>query len=167
VNYIYGTGAVLPALNVMGFDMEEPWIRRAADWIAAHQNEDGGWGETPASYMDQRFRGVGESTPSQSGWALMALCAMPSRDYDEAILRGAAHLVSTQRDGTWEESQYTGTGFPGYSVGERIDLKEMAAELRQGIELQRAFMINYNLYRHYFPLMALGRIRRRFQEPRG
>ena len=167
VNYIYGTGAVLPALDVMGFDMEEPWIRRAADWIVAHQNEDGGWGETPASYMDQRFRGVGESTPSQTGWALMALCAMSSPDYDEAIWRGAAHLIRTQRECTWEENQYTGTGFPGYSVGERIDINEMAADLRQGIELQRAFMINYNLYRHYFPLMALGRIRRRLQRRRG
>ena len=26
--------------------------------------------------------------------------------------------------------------------------------IAQGTELQRGFMINYNLYRHYFPLMA-------------
>jgi len=30
----------------------------------------------------------------------------------------------------------------------------------QGPELARAFMINYNLYRHYFPLIALGRLAR-------
>jgi squalene-hopene/tetraprenyl-beta-curcumene cyclase len=27
----------------------------------------------------------------------------------------------------------------------------------QGPELSRAFMLRYGLYRHYFPLMALGR----------
>jgi hypothetical protein len=27
----------------------------------------------------------------------------------------------------------------------------------QGPELSRAFMLRYDLYRHYFPLMALGR----------
>ncbi len=167
VNYIYGTAAVLPALQAIGEDMNQDWIRKAADWIAARQNEDGGWGETPASYMDESLRGVGESTPSQTGWALMALCTMRSRDYDDAIRRGVDYLVRTQRDGTWEENQYTGTGFPGYSVGERINLKEMARELRQGIELQRAFMINYNLYRHYFPMMALGRARRRFLDRTG
>jgi squalene-hopene/tetraprenyl-beta-curcumene cyclase len=86
---------------------------------------------------------------------------MDSRDYDESIRRGVAFHLRAQTNGTWEENQYTGTGFPGYSVGERIDLREHALDLRQGIELQRAFMINYNLYRHYFPLMALGRAQRR------
>jgi squalene-hopene/tetraprenyl-beta-curcumene cyclase len=27
----------------------------------------------------------------------------------------------------------------------------------QGPELSRAFMLRYRLYRHYFPLMAIGR----------
>ena len=161
VNYIYGTAAVLPALAVIGEDMNQAYIRRAADWLVAHQNDDGGWGETPASYMDDNLRGIGESTPSQTGWALMALLAVNHPDYAVSIRRGVDFLVQTQRHGTWEESQYTGTGFPGYSVGERIDLKEKAHELQQGLELQRAFMINYNLYRHYFPMMALGRARQR------
>ncbi|NOQ45208.1 MAG: hypothetical protein GQ559_00795, partial [Desulfobulbaceae bacterium] len=58
---------------------------------------------------------------------------------------------------TWDEPYYTGTGFPGYGVGERIDLSSSAEKLGQGQELARAFMLNYNLYRHYFPLMAMGR----------
>ncbi len=167
VNHIYGTAAVLPALRVIGEDMNQPYIRRAADWLVSHQNKDGGWGETPASYMDDNLRGIGESTPSQTGWALMALLATDSPDYEPAITRGIDFLVRTQRDGTWDEPQYTGTGFPGYSVGERIDLKERASELQQGLELQRAFMINYNLYRHYFPMMALGRAQRRFAGRQG
>ncbi|NUP99856.1 MAG: squalene--hopene cyclase [Armatimonadetes bacterium] len=160
VNHIYGTAAVLPALRAVGEDMRAPYIQRAAAWIVAHQNDDGGWGETCASYMDTSLRGVGVSTASQTAWALMALLAVGSRRYDEAIRRGADYLVLNQReDGTWDEPEYTGTGFPGYGCGARVDLSRPGTTLPQGKELGRAFMINYNLYRHYFPLMALGRAR--------
>ena len=162
VNHIYGTAAVLPALKAIGEDMNQEYLRRAARWLVDHQNEDGGWGETPASYMDDSLRGVGESTASQTGWALMGLLAMDGSRYDNSVRKGIRFLIETQRDGTWDEPQYTGTGFPGYSVGERIDVKARSSQIRQGHELQRAFMINYNLYRHYFPLMALGRARGRF-----
>jgi len=165
VNHIYGTAAVLPALEAIGEDMSQPYVHKAAEWVLDHQNEDGGSGETPASYMDDALRGVGDSTASQTAWAIMALAAVGDPVYEDAIRRGVEFLVTTQRDGTWEEPQYTGTGFPGYSVGERVDLKGKAHELRQGIELQRAFMINYSLYRHYFPLIALGRVRRAVSEP--
>ena len=33
----------------------------------------------------------------------------------------------------------------------------MEHDVGQSLELSRGFMINYNLYRHYFPLMAMGR----------
>ncbi len=165
VNYIYGTAAVLPALKAVGEDMGSRRVRRAAAWVADHQNRDGGWGESCASYMDDRYRGRGTSTASQTAWALMALLATGSHDYDQSILCGVDWLVATQRQGTWEEPQYTGTGFPGYAVGERIDLSTNGLDLAQGIELSRAFMINYNLYRHYFPLMALGRARRHLGRP--
>lgn len=162
VNYIYGTAAVLPALKAVGENMHAACVRRATDWMVNHQNPDGGWGESCASYMDDRFRGRGTSTASQTAWALMALLATGSHGYDKAISRGADWLLCTQREGSWNEPQYTGTGFPGYAVGERIDLSRGSRDLAQGIELSRAFMINYNLYRHYFPLMALGRVRQHF-----
>lgn len=161
VNHIYGTAAVLPALEAVGEDMTSWYVRRAADWVADHQNRDGGWGESCASYMDISQRGVGESTASQTAWALMALLAVNSRRYEPAIRRGLDFLVQTQReDGTWDEEHYTGTGFPGYGVGSRVDLSKPGATLPQGTELGRGFMINYNLYRHYFPLAAMGRARR-------
>jgi squalene-hopene/tetraprenyl-beta-curcumene cyclase len=163
VNHIYGTAAVLPALAAIGEDMSQDYVRRAADWVAEHQNEDGGWGETCASYMDDSLRGRGPSTASQTAWALLALLAVDSRDYERAIRRGVGFLVATQRDdGTWNEPYYTGTGFPGYGFGARMDFRDDRTRERiaQGTELQRGFMINYNLYRHYFPLMALGRARR-------
>jgi len=162
VNHIYGTAAVLPALKTVGEDMAAGYVRRAAEWIQAHQNPDGGWGESCGSYMDDALRGKGPSTASQTAWALMALLAVGSDAHREAIQGGVDYLVSRQTGGTWEEPHYTGTGFPGYSLGARINLKapDLAQRLQQGTELSRAFMINYNLYRHYFPLMALGRARR-------
>jgi squalene-hopene/tetraprenyl-beta-curcumene cyclase len=163
VNHIYGTAAVLPALAVLGDDASMPHMRRAASWIAEHQNADGGWGETCASYMDDRLRGKGTSTASQTAWALMALVAGGDETWTPQIRAGLAFLTETQRtDGTWDEPYYTGTGFPGYGFGARLDFRDKKTRRRihQGIELQRGFMINYNLYRHYFPLMALGRVRR-------
>jgi squalene-hopene/tetraprenyl-beta-curcumene cyclase len=166
VNYVYGTAAVLPALAAIGEDMSADYVRRAVRWLVEHQNEDGGWGETCASYMDDRLRGVGPSTASQTAWALMALLAVGDHDHDEVLQGGLEFLSGTQRgDGSWDEPYYTGTGFPGYGFGARMDFRHAAMRRRiaQGTELQRGFMINYNMYRHYFPMMALGRARRHLQ----
>lgn len=161
VNHIYGTAAVLTALRAVGEDMNSESVRRAAVWLALLQNGDGGWGESCASYMDSSSMGKGSSTASQTGWALMALLATDCDEYQQHVRRGVHYLTSTQRDGTWHEPEYTGTGFPGYGVGARtsLDRQDLKRRLGQGRELQRGFMINYNMYRHYFPLMALGRAR--------
>lgn len=162
VNYIYGTGAVLPALEAIGEDMTQPYIRKASDWLILHQNDDGGWGESCASYMDAKQMGRGTSTASQTAWALMALAAVGRDEDGSAIADGVQFLIERQSDGTWNEPEYTGTGFPGYGVGATIKLGDplLAERLKQGPELSRAFMINYNLYRHYFPIMALARVRK-------
>jgi squalene-hopene/tetraprenyl-beta-curcumene cyclase len=132
VNHIYGTGAVLPALIAAGVDPSRECIRRAVAWLERVQNEDGGWGEDPRSYVDAAWIGRGPSTASQTAWALLALHAAGERSV--AMERGMAWLVEQQRaDGGWDEPQYTGTGFPG------------------------DFYINYELYRLVFPVMALGR----------
>jgi squalene-hopene/tetraprenyl-beta-curcumene cyclase len=95
----------------------------------------------------------------------MALVATGSHTYDQVIKRGLEWLLTTQRaDGTWNEPQYTGTGFPGYGTGERTDIEKAADNLDQGSELSRGFMLNYNMYRHYFPLMAMGRARHHLSE---
>ena len=135
INHVYGTGAALPALAAMGVGPEEPPIRRAVAWLHEHQNEDGGWGEDPRSYDDPAWIGRGDSTASQTAWALLALHAAGEQlERSAAMERGVAWLISTQRpDGTWDEPQYTGTGFPS------------------------DYYINYHLYRLTFPIMALGR----------
>ncbi len=135
VNHVYGTGAVLPALAACGWDMADPRVRKAVQFVVSRQNEDGGWGEDIASYHRVELRGRGPSTPSQTAWALLALLAAGEGE-GEAVQRGVAFLVRIQReDGTWDEPHFTGTGFP------------------------TDFMIRYHLYRHVFPLMALGRAR--------
>jgi squalene-hopene/tetraprenyl-beta-curcumene cyclase len=128
----YGTGAVVPALVAAGVSPSSGAVRRAVRWLERHQNEDGGWGEDPRSYDDPRWIGRGPSTASQTAWALLALHA--AGESSPALWRGVDWLVATQRpDGTWDEPQYTGTGFPS------------------------DYYINYHLYRLTFPLMALGR----------
>jgi len=159
VNYVYGTGAVLPALAAIGEDMGQPHVGRACDWLISRQQESGGWGESCASYMDAAMAGRGAATASQTAWALMALLAANRPQDREVIKRGSLFLVEHQRDGTWPEPHYTGTGFPGYGVGQTIKLTDplLQQRLKQGPELSRAFMLRYGLYCHYFPLMALGR----------
>jgi squalene-hopene/tetraprenyl-beta-curcumene cyclase len=140
VNYVYGVGAVLPALEAAGFPHEHTAIRRAVAWLEAHQNEDGGFGEDCRSYDRGEggvaWRGRGESTPSQTAWALLGLAAAGEAG-SECATRAVAWLARTQkRNGGWDEEHFTGTGFP------------------------RDFLINYHLYREVWPVMALGRIRR-------
>ncbi len=140
VNYIYGTFLVLRGLDAIGFDHNEPQVQQAAEWIRMVQNSDGGWGETCGSYDDPNTRGVGPSTPSQTAWALLGLLAAGD-DRSDSIAKGVRWLLERQRvDGGWDESMgdgvrresiITGTGFP------------------------KVFYLAYNMYRHYFPLMAL------------
>ncbi len=133
VNYVYGTGSVVPALVTAGIPVGHPAIRRAVAWLESVQNADGGWGEDLRSYRDTGWIGRGASTPSQTAWALLALLAAGERD-GKAVERGLRWLVGNQReDGSWDEPYFTGTGFPW------------------------DFTINYHLYRMVFPLTALGR----------
>lgn len=164
VNHIYGTALVLPGLRAVGFDMKDPRIQKTARWLVSKQSPDGGWGESCASYMDDALRAAGPPTPSQTAWALIGLLAIGGHENDEAIRRGVSWLLRHQHNGTWDEPHYVGCGFPGYGIGERIDLKKNTAALAQGRELARGFMINYNMYRHYFPMQALGRAREHLKE---
>ena len=55
----------------------------------------------------------------------------------ESLDRAVEYHIRTQRpDGTWDEPQATGTGFP------------------------RVFYLNYHMYRNTFPLLALATFRK-------
>src|SRR6478735_7299244 len=136
MNYIYGTWSVLCALNAAGIDHGAPEMRKAADWLVAIQNDDGGWGEDGSSYkLDYRGYERAPSTASQTAWALLGLMAAGAIDHP-AVGRGIAYLVARQgADGFWNEPRYTATGFP------------------------RVFYLRYHGYSKFFPLWAMARYR--------
>ncbi len=141
VNYLYGTGLVLPALKAAGEEVRSQYVQKAVRWLKAHQNEDGGWGESCASYDDPHLRGQGPSTASQTAWALLGLIAAGEAKSPE-VRKGIRFLIETQQeDGSWKEEAFTGTGFP------------------------RAFYLRYHLYPIYFPLLALAKYQREVVEP--
>jgi squalene-hopene/tetraprenyl-beta-curcumene cyclase len=137
VNYIYGTSGVLSALSLIAPQTHRLSIERGAAWLVGCQNPDGGWGETCRSYDDPTLKGKGTSTASQTAWALIGLIAAGEATGTfarVAIERGVDYLLETQQpDGTWNESEFTGTGFPGH------------------------FYLKYHLYQQFFPLIALSR----------
>jgi squalene-hopene/tetraprenyl-beta-curcumene cyclase len=137
VNYVYGTSNVLNGLARQRVPASDPMVARALRWLESVQNADGGFGEGLESYRDRSAMGCGPSTASQTAWGVMGLLAYRPAS-DEAVRRGVAWLVERQLPdgeaaGSWAEEEFTGTGFP------------------------RHFYLRYHLYRHYFPLMALGR----------
>ncbi len=130
VNYVYGTWCVISALVALGAGSD--LVERGTAWLLGVQNSDGGWGESCHSYVDESFAGVGKSTASQTAWAVNAL-QIAGLAQHPATQRGLSFLCERQLpSGTWDEPECTGTGFP------------------------RDFYINYHLYRHLFPMMALA-----------
>ncbi len=135
VNYIYGTFLALRGLLYTEASVARPAMRKASHWIRSIQNADGGWGESCDSYRIDDYVNAA-SSPSQTAWALLALAAAGD-EASSSVRRGLEYLVSTQGpDGVWDETLFTGTGFPN------------------------VFYLQYHLYRHYFPLLALNTLRK-------
>lgn len=133
VNYIYGTWQVLAGLAAIGIAHDDPLVVAGAEWLLAHQQPTGGWGESPETYTNPSLRGQGNPTASQTAWALLGLISVGLGEHP-ATQRGVRWLIERQRpDGSWDEPEFTGTGFP------------------------RVFYLRYHLYRIYFPLLALAR----------
>jgi len=130
---------VLMGLCAVKEDMASPYVQKAVVCLKNNQNSDGGWGERCESYEDPTFRCRGASTPSQTSWAILALIAA-GEDACEEVRKGIVYLLERQKpDGTWDESEFTGTGFPKH------------------------FYLRYHNYRNCFPLMALGQFCARLQ----
>jgi squalene-hopene/tetraprenyl-beta-curcumene cyclase len=133
VNYVYGTWQVLVGLQAIDFNMSQPMVQRAVQWLKSVQQTCGGWGESCRSYDDPALAGQGMPTASQTAWALLALIAAGEASSDE-VKNGIDYLAATQQaDGGWYEEAFTGTGFP------------------------KVFYLKYHMYSLYFPLMALAR----------
>jgi squalene-hopene/tetraprenyl-beta-curcumene cyclase len=142
VNYVYGSSGALAALGPTrrGDRAIDAAVVRGAVWLKSVQQANGGWGESTDSYKDPALRGQGPPTASQTAWALIGMLACVERlpqiadAFAASIEQGVDYLLRTQRtDGTWDEPEFTGTGFPAH------------------------FYLNYHQYRLHFPLSALGR----------
>jgi squalene-hopene/tetraprenyl-beta-curcumene cyclase len=131
VNYIYGTFLAIRGLSATRSPQVADAIAQGARWLRGAQNPDGGWGESCLGYDTHRFERA-RSSPSQTAWAILGLIAAGGIQTN-ALSEGVRWLQENQRpDGTWEETITTGTGFPG------------------------VFYISYQLYKDYFPILALG-----------
>jgi squalene-hopene/tetraprenyl-beta-curcumene cyclase len=132
VNYVYGTSGVLRALETVSLNAQD-YCKRAVVWLKSVQQSDGSFGESLRSYHLESSKGQGNSTPSQTAWGLIGLLAAADLG-DPAISKAAAYLVQQQNeDGSWDEIDFTGTGFPC------------------------VFYLKYHLYRNSFPVYALAR----------
>ena len=133
VNYIYGTWQALVGLAEVG--AAAVTIRRSlagADWLLAHQQAVRRLGRVARQLRRARTRGQGPPTASQTAWAMLGLVAAGLEDHP-AVFRGIRYLTAMQNDdGTWDEAEFTGTGFP------------------------RVFYLRYHYYPIYFPLLALS-----------
>jgi len=111
-------------------------MERAAYWLRAVQQCDGGWGESNDSYGDPGLAGMGQtSTAAQTAWACLGLMAAGDRD-SVALHRGIAWLQAHQEgDGCWQDPFFNAPGFP------------------------KVFYLIYHGYSRYFPLWALARYR--------
>ncbi|MBN2578460.1 MAG: squalene--hopene cyclase [Pirellulales bacterium] len=132
VNYIYGTWQAIIGLRAVGVPTTDPAVVAGANWLLAHQQACGGWGESPETYDHPHLRGQGTPTASQTAWAVLGLLAAGMARHP-AVIQAVRFLTQMQNeDGTWEEPEFTGTGFP------------------------RVFYLKYHYYPIYFPLMALA-----------
>ena len=142
VQYIYGTLFGIRGLISSGVRYDDPALRRACLWLLARQRHDGGWGEHHSGCMSGCYVAHHESQVIQTAWALIALLEAQEPDWS-AITRGVAFLVESQgEDGTWPKQDMAGVFF-------------------------RTALLDYVLYRQYFPLHALALYERRRRVLRG
>ena len=131
IQFIYGTLFGVRGLVAAGARPGDPALRLACRWLLDRQRADGGWGEHYSGCLTGRYVPHEESQVIQTAWALIALLAAEDSNWT-AISRGVQFLVDAQAtDGTWPRQHMAGVFF-------------------------RTALLEYALYRDYFPLQALG-----------
>ena len=136
VQFIYGTFFGIRGLLASGAHREDAALRSACRWLLDRQRDDGGWGEHYRGCYTGQYVEHNQSQVIQTAWAMIALLEAGDADW-AAITRGAQFLIGMLRaDGTWPR-------------------QDMA-----GIFFSRA-LLDYTLYRQYFPLHALGLVEQR------
>ena len=131
VCFTYGTWFGVKGLLAAGAPTHDPAVLRARRFLEARQNPDGGWGEHPDSCLTLRYTPLPESQLVNTAWALLTLVSAGATN--TAPARKAARLLQQRQDqdGSWPREPLKGV-------------------------FNRTTLINYDNYRLYFPLWALG-----------
>ena len=118
-------------LRAAGVPDSDPSIRAAGEFLLAKQKDDGSWGEAGDSCRARSYVQHEKGQVVQTAWAMLALMRC-GRGPREAVRKAALFLVDRQeRDGSWARESLVGV-------------------------FNRTCLINYDNYRHYFPLWALA-----------
>lgn len=134
VGFVYGTMFGVRGLLAAGVPREDGRIRKACTWLLAHQRPDGGWGEAHAD-AKRRYVEARTGLSVQTAWALVTLIEAGEPDRG-ALTRGADFLESMQlASGEWPDGEFVGVFF-------------------------ETALLNYRMYRQYFPVMALALLHR-------
>ena len=131
VCFLYGTWFAVSGLLAAGVPPGDPTVQRACAFLLDRQKSDGSWGESGDSCLQRRYVEASHGGATQTAWALSTLLRAqhPHRDACERAVRW---LVSRQRaDGAWSREPFVGV-------------------------FNKTCLINYDNYRHYFPLWALA-----------
>ncbi len=128
----YGTFHAVRGLRAAGLAADHPALRHAAKWLIRHQKADGGWGEHFRGCLKQEYAEHPESQATMTSWALLALAELVAPG-DAALRRGVEWLRARWR----EDGSYPREAVNGVFFG--------------------TAMLDYDLYRAYFPAWALAR----------
>jgi squalene/oxidosqualene cyclase-like protein len=131
VCFTYGTWFGVAGLRGAGRSPEDAPIQRACDFLVAHRNADGGWGESWRNCVERRYTAGAASTAANTAWALLTLVLGGRAASAEAAAAAQFLLDRQQPDGDWPREPMTGV-------------------------FNRSALIRYDNYRRYFPIRALA-----------
>ncbi|HEX4825988.1 MAG TPA: FAD-dependent oxidoreductase [Candidatus Polarisedimenticolaceae bacterium] len=139
VRLLYGTLFGVRGLVAAGVPPTDPALRKACAWLKSIQRPDGSWSERHVSDDPRIYTPGDEGQVTQTAWALSTLLTAEDPDWG-AIDRAARFLASAQRDdGDWPSEKPSGIFF-------------------------RTALLDYTLYKSYFPVWALAQYETRRKE---
>ena len=131
VCFTYGTWFGVSGLLAAGAPTNDRAILRACAFLLQQQRADGGWGEHGDSCRERRYVPSAHGGVAQTSWALSTL-ARAKHPSPESQARAARFLLGRQNaEGGWDREPLVGV-------------------------FNRTCLINYDNYRHYFPVWALS-----------
>ncbi len=131
VCFTYGAWFGVTGLLAAGARRDDEAVLRACRFLLDRQHADGGWGEDPDSCREHRYIQAAASGVAQTSWALAALVRARHAS-GHAQRRAVRFLLERQEPaGSWAREPLVGV-------------------------FNRTCLINYDNYRHYFPLWAIA-----------